>query len=85
MICHFTLAARYSRRIYFFPAASLRAVFRRNSGRLLDQRVHVYTWANTARCCTSTYLVVTFGHGFRYGKPYLYNSCTQRAWVSPSS
>src|SRR5467141_3869056 len=74
MICYFTLCSAVFASIYFFPAASpARRVF----GAILDvcsTSAFMYYLGEYGALLYIAYLVVTFGHGFRYGKPYLYNS-----------
>src|SRR6267154_343208 len=74
MICYFTLCGTVFGSIYFFPAASpARRVF----GAILDvcsTSAFMYYLGEYGAVLYIAYLVVTFGHGFRYGKPYLYNS-----------
>ncbi len=74
MICYFTLCATVFAWIYLFPAASpARRVF----GAILDvvsTSAFMYYLGEYGAVLYIAYLVVTFGHGFRYGKPYLYNS-----------
>jgi len=74
MVCYFTLCATVFGWIYFFPAASsARRVF----AAFLDvgsTTAFMYYLGEYGAVLYIAYLVVTFGHGFRYGKPYLYNS-----------
>ena len=74
MVCYFTLCATVFGWIYFSPAASpARRVF----GAILDvvsTSAFMYYLGEYGAVLYIAYLVVTFGHGFRYGKPYLYNS-----------
>src|SRR5258707_4478365 len=85
MICYFTLCSTVFASIYFFPAASpARRVF----GAILDvcsTSAFMYYLGEYGAVLYIAYLVVTFGHGFRYGKPYLYNSLVLSvmgfAWV----
>ncbi|HZF23178.1 MAG TPA: ATP-binding protein, partial [Burkholderiales bacterium] len=74
MICYFTLCGTVFAWIYVFPAASpARRVF----GAILDvgsTSAFMYYLGEYGAVLYIAYLVVTFGHGFRYGKPYLYNS-----------
>ena len=74
MVCYFTLCGTVFGWIYFFPVASpARRVF----GAFLDvgsTTAFMYYLGEYGAVLYIAYLVVTFGHGFRYGKPYLYNS-----------
>src|SRR5882672_6968852 len=74
MICYFTLCGTVFAWIYVFPAASpARRVF----GAILDvvsTSAFMYYLGEYGAVLYIAYLVVTFGHGSRYGKPYLYNA-----------
>jgi two-component system sensor histidine kinase RpfC len=74
MVCYFTLCAAVFGWIYFSPAASpARRVF----AAFLDvgsTTAFMYYLGEYGAVLYIAYLVITFGHGFRYGKPYLYNS-----------
>jgi two-component system sensor histidine kinase RpfC len=74
MICYFTLCGTVFAWIYFLPGASpARRVF----GAILDvgsTSAFMYYLGEYGALLYIAYLVVTFGHGARYGKLYLYNA-----------
>ncbi|TMG92930.1 MAG: hypothetical protein E6H72_05935, partial [Betaproteobacteria bacterium] len=74
MVCYFALCGTVFGWIYLFPSAS-RA--RRVFVALLDvgtNTAFMYLLGESGASLYMFYLLVIFGHGFRYGKAYLYNS-----------
>src|SRR5437899_3205523 len=74
MVCYTTLCSAVFAWIYFSPGASpARRVF----AAFLDvasTSAFMYYLGEYGAVLYIAYLVVTFGHGSRYGKPYLYNA-----------
>jgi len=74
MVCYLTLCAAVFGWIYFVPAPlPARRVF----AAVLDigsTTAFMYHLGEYGAPLYTVYLLIIFGHGFRYGKPYLYNS-----------
>lgn len=74
MICYMVLASTIFGWIYLLPASS---PARRVCGAVLDIGAVTFFMFNTGEYGAPlyvVYLLIIFGHGFRYGKPYLYNT-----------
>ncbi|MGB7541987.1 MAG: ATP-binding protein [Burkholderiales bacterium] len=74
MVCYLLLASAMFGWIYLLPASS---PARRACAAILDIGMVTFVMYNTGEYGAPmycVYLLVTFGHGFRYGKPYLYNA-----------
>jgi two-component system sensor histidine kinase RpfC len=74
MVCFLVLAAGVFAWICISPASSS---VRRVAGSVLDMGTATWFMYNTGEYGTPLYIVylwTIFGNGFRYGKPYLYNS-----------
>ena len=74
MVCFMVLAGALFGWIYVSPDAS---PVRRVAGAVLDATFITYFMYETGEYGTPLYIVylwIIFGNGFRYGKPYLYNS-----------
>ncbi len=74
MVCYLVLTSVIFGWIYLSPASSpARRVF----AEILDVGAVTFFMFNTGEYGAplyAVYLLIIFGHGFRYGKPYLYNS-----------
>ena len=74
MVCYMIFASAIFGWIYLLPASSPP---RRVCGAVLDIGAVTFFMFNTGEYGAPLYIVyllIIFGHGFRYGKPYLYNT-----------